>query len=273
MSQRYDQDLILAYVEDELDNGARYRFERQLQQDHRLQTLVQQLVDDRRQLRNVPPEAPPEGLMDRAQGFLERQMLLGDAASQAGEQAAHARHRLVRWTAWSGVAALFLIGVGTLLFIFAETRSFQKVITRVTPTEEHVPAPAAPQPLETAKATAGDTATSADASWSAAATDTLGEGAAPLAAAPPSAEMAPPAPEGVMARMPSNQQASERSVVPATQPLALPAALAATPAKQPTQPAQTAEDWPRQLWRCPLSPVTVPLAPTEPVVVPLRPAP
>jgi len=266
MSQRYDQDLILAYVEDELGEAARQRFEQQLEQDPRLQTLVRQLVEDRRHLRRVAAQAAPVGLMDRAQGVLERQMLLGDAPGHPLEDAARNRHRLVRWTAISGIAALMLVGVGTLLFIFAETRSFQTVITRVDPREDRTALAASAAERETALRQAvpnraGVAQGAKDAETPApalAAGDTDKAQAMGAVLADQTGERAAGQPAGMGDGAAAAFSLADKRLTKRWTDAASPTAT------RIGQPAGERHDWPRQLWRQAIEPPVVPLAIQEP---------
>ena len=76
MTDRYDQDLLLDYLEGDLDPAARAQVDQMLASDPALSSLMQSLAEDRTQLRAMPAEQAPGNLnFDLVQG-LERRMLL-----------------------------------------------------------------------------------------------------------------------------------------------------------------------------------------------------
>lgn len=86
MSDRYDQDILLDYIEGELSPEQRAAFEQQLAGDEALRRLVERLQADRAALRSLPSEAPPRDLLDDATHQLEREMLLGPTPEAASAQ-------------------------------------------------------------------------------------------------------------------------------------------------------------------------------------------
>jgi len=78
MNDRYDQDMILGYVEGDLDDAQREAFEATLSQDHELRNLVSQMKLDRENLRSLGGTPAPVGLIDQVMQTQERAELLGD---------------------------------------------------------------------------------------------------------------------------------------------------------------------------------------------------
>jgi len=122
MINRYDPDLLLGYIEDELGEEDRARFERQMAEDEQLAALVRGLTGDRALLRSLPLVEAPTGLVDDALHRLERTMLLDGPSEddappipiQRGRDIA-GRSADARWgrvLGISGLAAAVLIGAG-----------------------------------------------------------------------------------------------------------------------------------------------------------------
>ncbi len=123
MNDSYDPNLILAYVEDELDEAGRERFEQQCAADPGLRQLAERMRADKLALRALPTAKPSSTLSDTATDLMEREMLLGDAplndpssfaaagavgATRTGESEARSM-RLWRFVAYSGVAAAIAV--------------------------------------------------------------------------------------------------------------------------------------------------------------------
>ncbi len=114
MTDRYDDTLILGYLEGDLRDDERAQFEQQLDADANLRALVEQLRDDRAAMRRLPKAEPPPGLVDAAMTLEERSMLLGDPdlaspeASDPGRRTDR-RFRLRRTASYLAVAAIVAI--------------------------------------------------------------------------------------------------------------------------------------------------------------------
>lgn len=120
MADRYDDTLILGYLEGDLSDADRARLEKQMAEDAALATLVERMRDDRAAMRRLPTEEPPMGLADAAMSMEERSMLLGDpdpaaprATDPAGEEIR--RFRLHRTASYLAIAALVVICGGVVL--------------------------------------------------------------------------------------------------------------------------------------------------------------
>lgn len=84
MTDRYDHDLLLDYLEGDLDAGPRAQVEQMLAEDPQLAALMRGLEADREMLRSLPSEQAPDDLgHDLVQG-LERRMLLDAPQVDAG---------------------------------------------------------------------------------------------------------------------------------------------------------------------------------------------
>jgi len=115
MLDRYDENLILGYIENELDAADRARFEAMLEQDEPLALLIDQLIADRALLRGLPAKEAPAILMEQVQCELERQMLVDVAPLRVAAAAAKSSvfYRFSSRMRWAGaVAAALLVGAG-----------------------------------------------------------------------------------------------------------------------------------------------------------------
>ena len=111
MNQAYNEQTILDYLEGDLADSDRARFEQTLKGDARLATLVGRLSEDRAALRALPREQP-ESLMDAVRERLERTMLLDDREPVPPPFAVNpdrALFRIDHFLAWSAVAAMFIV--------------------------------------------------------------------------------------------------------------------------------------------------------------------
>src|SRR5690554_2248415 len=108
MLERYDSNLILDYIEDELPPAERAGFEQLLVQDRELRLLVDQLLEDRRLLRQMPAEKAPLEVLDRVQQRMERNMLLDAPAPSVGDTRVERRLRIGRLVVYGSLAAMVL---------------------------------------------------------------------------------------------------------------------------------------------------------------------
>ncbi|MFW6060316.1 MAG: hypothetical protein ACODAQ_09045 [Phycisphaeraceae bacterium] len=130
MNERYDQDMLLGYIEGELTDEQRAAFEQQLAGDDRLRRLVEKLRADREALRSLPAAEPPRDLLDDATFQLEREMLLGEPAELPATVPTRRRSRSrVNWTqalTYSGLAAAVLICAGVIFVALSENHLLQQ---------------------------------------------------------------------------------------------------------------------------------------------------
>ncbi len=119
MSESYDQDLFLGYVEGDLSPKETVRFEQQLRQDARLRNLVAQLMGDRQSLRMVPREKAPPELMEAINQRLERHMLLEHPDDEG--PAALPTSRFGLWLAWGSIAALVVVSATVVILILNQS--------------------------------------------------------------------------------------------------------------------------------------------------------
>ncbi len=116
MNDRYDENLFLGYVEDELDPAQRRQFELAMAADPVLAELVTQVQQDRQGLRQLPDEQAPGEMIEAVRQRLERSMLLDQPATTAGQPGGdYHRYRLARWVGYGSIAALLFLSAGLLL--------------------------------------------------------------------------------------------------------------------------------------------------------------
>lgn len=113
MLDRYDENLILSYLEGELDAQASAQFEALLAQDEPMRLLVEQLANDRVMLRSVPAHEAPASIMANVQAALEQQMLLDVRAQGPASTNSPVAYRFRAWHRWAGaIAAVVALGAG-----------------------------------------------------------------------------------------------------------------------------------------------------------------
>lgn len=129
MLDRYDQDLLLDYLEDELDAERRAQLEAMLAEDPQLAALLHEMARDRAALRSLPQAQAPGDLVHDVTQTLERRMLLEESVddttpipisrAMAGEPT-----RSISWgrvIGLTGLAASVALAAGILVITFDDT--------------------------------------------------------------------------------------------------------------------------------------------------------
>jgi len=112
---RYDPELLLAYVEDELTEAQRQRCEELFAAAPEIKSLAEGMRADRERLRQLPRAAAPLSVMDAISEQLERRMLL-EGKPAPGQPNDSARvYRITQFIAYSGMAALIALAA-TVVF-------------------------------------------------------------------------------------------------------------------------------------------------------------
>ncbi len=140
VNDRYDQQRLLDYVEQELSPADEAAFEAQLAGDPAMRRLVAQLRVDRDRLRAAADQPAPAGLMERANAHIERQMLMGGLPQQTEELRGRRSAHMARWIAVGGLAAMLLVSVALLAWMFVDTGSLNDAAVETLPRAD-VPAP------------------------------------------------------------------------------------------------------------------------------------
>ncbi len=131
MTSRYDQDLLLGYLEGELTDAECAEFERRLAEDDQLRRLLDKLQADREAMRSLPLEQPPAELLDDVTHQLERQMLLEEPEGEGAGSSRSADLPVGRipWSkvaAYGSLAAAVLICGGVIIASLTETGIYQQ---------------------------------------------------------------------------------------------------------------------------------------------------
>lgn len=141
MAHQYDQELLLGYVEEALDNAQVAQFEATLNDDARLRNLVAQLVADRKILRALPSVTAPSYVLDGISEQLERSLLLG---AGGGDPSPRTRRRRGRIASVACVIGFFAISAGIVFFILDRSQQMWHtaespgaVTAGIATTEEH----------------------------------------------------------------------------------------------------------------------------------------
>jgi len=141
MAHQYDQELLLGYVEEALDNAQVAQFEATLNDDARLRNLVAQLVGDRKILRAWPSATAPAYVLDGISEQLERSLLLG---AGGGDPSPRTRRRRGRIVSVACVIGFFAISAGIVFFIlnrspqmWPTTESPDTVTASIATTDEY----------------------------------------------------------------------------------------------------------------------------------------
>jgi len=109
MMKRYDEQMFLGYIEDDLASDQRDQFESLMAQDPKLKRLVAQILEDRRLLHRLPAESPPHDLLEQVNQRLERNMLLDTPAPELNPAGPSHRFRMGRLITYTSLAAMVLI--------------------------------------------------------------------------------------------------------------------------------------------------------------------
>jgi hypothetical protein len=237
MTDRYDPELLLDYVEGELSQERRAAVEALLARDGQLQQLVEGMRRDRAALRDLPRAAAPPRLIEQANLQLERRMLL-EPAQDAARQGAARSFRRYRAMVYAAMAAVVLISAGVLFQALMPNgnlwkeasllREDQTLAMRGTSRQR-----AAPEST-LARDRDGDAVTDADAAASDAKKD-IPTRIAQAPPPPPPPEVSPEAPPEVLAKAPAEASREwPMNVAAKSAPAAAPTPVAsAAPAPAP----------------------------------------
>ncbi len=139
MSDRYDQDRLLRYIEADMSAEQRQQFEQELADDPAMRRLLEQLCEDRLHLRAAADQPAPAGLMERAHAHLERQMLMGGLPAEVQELRGRRRAHAARWAALGGLAAMLLLSAGMIVFMLMDTSSLNDAAEQTALAQRAVP--------------------------------------------------------------------------------------------------------------------------------------
>lgn len=163
MVERYDENVLLAFVEGELTPDQQRLIEQWTAADPRLARLLNAMVADRQILRSVPEPEAPAWLLEDIDADLERSMLLDDGPLHAQADQGRQRQAINRMGLGLAVAAMVLIAGGIVIYSIVALETQQRHMPSVarndadsnqpSPTvarSDPVPAPIDAAPLTTA---------------------------------------------------------------------------------------------------------------------------
>ena len=128
MLDRYDHNLLLDYLEGELDAGQRAQLEAALKDDPELAGLLDAIAGDRELLRSMPRQEVPAELSHDLTQVLERRMLMDESLGEAGpipiaRGRALPTEQVQRGSGWrrvaglTGLAASVAIAAGLVVYL------------------------------------------------------------------------------------------------------------------------------------------------------------
>jgi hypothetical protein len=121
MAEKYDEELLLGYVEGDLDARSRAQVEAWIQQDPRLGRLLAAMREDRNQLRAMPDPATPDWLMNEVDQQLERAMLVDEPQARTSAETLRKRHVLRRILVVASIAAMVAVVGGVVIYSLQPT--------------------------------------------------------------------------------------------------------------------------------------------------------
>ncbi len=125
MVDRYNEETMLGYIEGDLTPDQAAQFEASMTKDPRLKSLVSQLVQDRRTMRTLPTESPPDELLSQVTQRLERSMLLDAPPPELSPVRPSGSYRLGRMIAYSGLAAMILISAAVVVHTLVDRNLYE----------------------------------------------------------------------------------------------------------------------------------------------------
>ncbi|QDU34712.1 hypothetical protein KS4_27860 [Poriferisphaera corsica] len=119
MTDRYDQDKVLGYLEGTLDEAERAAFEAELVKDERLRQLVEGMLEDMALLGEMPVERPGIDLVEEVMQQQERNMLLGEPdqplSVDGDEKQIAGRIKFARVVGYTAIAAILMLCGGVMI--------------------------------------------------------------------------------------------------------------------------------------------------------------
>ena len=116
MSEPYDEQLLLGYVEGDLTDAQRAQVEQWIAGDPRLGSLLEKLAGDRDALRALPEPETPSALMEDVDRVLERSMLLQFTLSDQEERVGEKRFIVRRIGAIAAAAAMLVVVTSVVIY-------------------------------------------------------------------------------------------------------------------------------------------------------------
>ncbi|WP_432797591.1 hypothetical protein [Poriferisphaera sp. WC338] len=126
MTDPFDQDMLLGYVEGTLSDKDRAAFEQKLAEDDALRHLMAALIEDKKQLTDLPAVTPHHDFIDELMQQQERSMLLGDQADaplpiQPQQEQIKRRIHVSKFLAYASMAAVIAICASLITLTLVDT--------------------------------------------------------------------------------------------------------------------------------------------------------
>ncbi|QQE12773.1 hypothetical protein JD969_04735 [Planctomycetota bacterium] len=119
MTDRYDQDKMLGYIEDTLSDAERVSFEAELAKDDALRKLVEGIMEDMGLLGELPVEKPGIDLVEEVMQQQERNMLLGEPdqplSMDRDDRGVVGRIRFTKVLSYTAAAAILILCGGVMV--------------------------------------------------------------------------------------------------------------------------------------------------------------
>ena len=115
MAKQYDENLLLAYVEEDLDSPQRAQVEQWMAEDDHLARVLRAMLADRHLLQDVDDPTPPGWVLDEVEQHLERMMLVDSPPRDARAVVIRQRHAFRRVLVGLSVAAMFAVVAGVVV--------------------------------------------------------------------------------------------------------------------------------------------------------------
>jgi len=154
MREQYDENLLLDYLEGQLDDDQRAEVEQWLRDDPALADLLSQMAADRESVRSLSEPEPPAWVMEEVDQQLERSMLLDQTFAADDEEQALRRHAMGRWVGYGALAASLLLTGAIVYYSFP---GFFPETLRLNGDRGAVARDADPPPAENQSAESGPT--------------------------------------------------------------------------------------------------------------------
>lgn len=116
MTDQYDEQLLLDYVEGELDARALKKVEALLSEDAQLRELLSGMKQDRDAMRDLSDPRPPEWVMDEVDRHIERAMLVEQSDEEVEAGQVQQKYVFRRIMFGSGVAAMVTLLAGVVIW-------------------------------------------------------------------------------------------------------------------------------------------------------------
>ena len=116
MAKQYDEKLIIDYVENDISDRHREKVVALMEADPQLKELIEEMINDRITLQNIPDPSTPDWIMEEVDRNLERAMLVEENHVEVEEVVVQQKHVLRRLAFGTGVAAMIALLSGVVVW-------------------------------------------------------------------------------------------------------------------------------------------------------------